>query len=41
MVEELLAAGAATGAAGPVHVASAARIVKQYERGPSSGWGSR
>ncbi|WP_371525703.1 slipin family protein [Streptomyces sp. NBC_01283] len=33
MVEELLAAGAAVAAAGFVYVVSAARVVKQYERG--------
>ncbi|MEV7419719.1 slipin family protein [Streptomyces sp. NPDC089919] len=33
MVEELLAAGAAAGAGIAVYVASAARVVKQYERG--------
>jgi regulator of protease activity HflC (stomatin/prohibitin superfamily) len=33
MVEELVAAGVATGIAGLVYVAAAARIVKQYERG--------
>ncbi|WP_432058133.1 slipin family protein [Streptomyces sp. bgisy022] len=33
MVEELLTAVAATGAAGVVYVAAAARVVKQYERG--------
>ncbi|MDT9695094.1 slipin family protein [Streptomyces sp. P17] len=33
MVEELLATGAAVGAAGLVYLAAAARIVKQYERG--------
>ncbi|GAB2717394.1 slipin family protein [Streptomyces bullii] len=33
MLQELLAAAAATGSAGLLYVASAARIVKQYERG--------
>jgi regulator of protease activity HflC (stomatin/prohibitin superfamily) len=33
MLEELLAAAVAAGSAGVVYVASAARIVKQYERG--------
>ncbi|MFE2580839.1 slipin family protein [Streptomyces sp. NPDC059378] len=33
MLEELLAAAAAVGAAGVVYVAAAARVVKQYERG--------
>ncbi|MEU3737902.1 MULTISPECIES: slipin family protein [unclassified Streptomyces] len=33
MLEELLTAGAAVAAAGLVYVASAARVVKQYERG--------
>ncbi|TGB14750.1 slipin family protein [Streptomyces sp. MZ04] len=33
MVEELLAAGAATACAGLVYVGAAARVVKQYERG--------
>ncbi|MEU4997950.1 slipin family protein [Streptomyces sp. NPDC021622] len=33
MLEELLAAGAATACAGLVYVAAAARVVKQYERG--------
>ncbi|GGN73240.1 membrane protein [Streptomyces albiflavescens] len=33
MVEELIAAGVATGAAGLVYLSAAARVVKQYERG--------
>ncbi|MET9507933.1 slipin family protein [Streptomyces flavidovirens] len=33
MLDELLAAGAATGAAAVVYVAAAARVVRQYERG--------
>jgi regulator of protease activity HflC (stomatin/prohibitin superfamily) len=33
MLQELLTAGLAAGAAGVVYVASAARVVKQYERG--------
>ncbi|MCX2924624.1 slipin family protein [Streptomyces sp. NEAU-W12] len=33
MVEELLTAAAATGAAGVAYLAAAARVVKQYERG--------
>ncbi|MGW5215225.1 SPFH domain-containing protein, partial [Streptomyces sp. NPDC004051] len=33
MVEELISAVVATGAAGVVYLASAARVVKQYERG--------
>ncbi|WP_232838246.1 slipin family protein [Streptomyces geranii] len=33
MLEELLAAGIATGTAGLVYVGAAARVVKQYERG--------
>ncbi|MEV5438889.1 slipin family protein [Streptomyces sp. NPDC052682] len=33
MLQELLAAAAATGSAGLVYVAAAARVVKQYERG--------
>ncbi|MEW2528623.1 SPFH domain-containing protein, partial [Streptomyces sp. NPDC047071] len=33
MLEELVVAGAATASAGLVYAASAARVVKQYERG--------
>lgn len=37
MVEELVTAGVALASVGAVYVVSAARVVKQYERGWSSG----
>lgn len=39
MVEELVAAGVALVSVGTVYVMSAARVVKQYERGASGSAG--